>query len=260
VIRGIPMKHFWRLILLSCIFVVAVQMVPYEALAARLFRDGETAVYKTKIDRKGKVSGWAIETGTRYQPVQWSQSIDITPDGIIWRRSEQHIGGGREEMTAVIKEEPLVRVVSWTSTLISPAGRQESRLEVDFTDGSLKYPADMVPAQVIPFLLRDADLKSTGVEHEAHIWWGPKAFSRASWKINGIEKIHVPAGIFDCYAIKGKLLIDDEGFVAEVLQKIMPRFYFYLTVEPPHYMVKLIMPIPGRDTHTDMLIRFTPGK
>jgi hypothetical protein len=245
---------------LLCILLAAILMMSTEAFSEQLFKDGETAVYKTKIDRKGKINGWAAETGARYQSVQWSHKIEITPEGIIWRRSEQYIGGGKEEMTAIIKEEPQVRVVSWMSRLISPAGMQESRLDVDFTDGSLKYPVDMVPAQVIPFLLRGADLKSTGVEHEAHIWWGPKAFSRASWVVKGKEKITVPAGTFECYVIKGKILIDYEGFLFDLLQKIMPRFYFYLTVEPPHYMVKLIMPNPGRDIHTDMLIRFAPGK
>lgn len=254
------MIHFARLSFLLCILLAVILMMPPKAFPELLCSDGETAVYKTKIDRKGKISGWVAETKARYQPMQWSQKIQITPDGIIWRRSEQHIGGGKEEMAAVIREESQVRVVSWMSTLLSPAGKQESRLDVDFTDQSLKYPADMIPGPVIPFLLRGADLKSMGVEHEVRIWWGPKSFSRAAWVVKGKEKITVPAGTFECYVIKGKIIIDHEGFVSDLLQKIMPRFYFYLTVEPPHYMVKFIMPNPGGDTHTDMLIRFAPGK
>ena len=254
------MPYNARLSFLFCIILASVLLVPLKGFSGQLFKDEETAVYKTKIDRKGKSSGWAEETSARYQPQQWTQKIQITTDGIIWRRSEQHIGGGKEEMTAVIGEEPQVRVVSWVDTLISPAGSQESKLEVDFSDPSLKYPADMIPSPVVTFLIRDADLKSTGVEHEARIWWGPKAFSRASWVVKGKEKIVVPAGAFECYAIKGKIIIEGEGLVSELLQKIMPGFYFYLTVEPPHYMVKLIMPIPGGDTQTDMLVRFTPGK
>ena len=254
------MKKFSRPSLIFCILLAAILMMPLEAFSRIPCSDGETTVYKTKIDRKGNLSGWAEETSARYQPKQWTQKIQITTDGIIWRRSEQHIGGGKEEMTAVIGEEPQVRVVSWVDTLISPAGSQESKLEVDFSDPSLKYPADMIPSPVVTFLIRDADLKSTGVEHEARIWWGPKAFSRASWVVKGKEKIVVPAGAFECYAIKGKIIIEGEGLVSELLQKIMPGFYFYLTVEPPHYMVKLIMPIPGGDTQTDMLVRFTPGK
>ena len=254
------MQNFLRLSLLFCILLAAILMMPLEAFSMPPCSDGETAVYKTKIDRKGKLSGWAAETSARYQPKQWTQKIQITPEGILWRRSEQHIGGGKEEMTAVIREEPQVRVVSWVDTLISPSGKQESRLEVDFSDPSLKYPADVIPSPVVTFLIRDLDLKSTGVEHEARIWWGPKAFSRASWVVKGKEKIVVPAGTFECYAIRGKIIIEGDGIVTELLQKIMPGFYFYLTVEPPHYMVKLIMPISGGDTQTDMLVRFAPGK
>ncbi len=231
-----------------------------QGFAGRLFADGETAVYKTKIERKGKLSGWAEETRARYNPQQWTQKIEITGDGIIWRRSEQHTGGGKEEMTAVIREDPQFRVVSWTDTLISPAGRQESRLEVDFTDPSLKFPADMNPAPVITFLQRGADLKTTGVVHESRIWWGPKAFSRVSWTVKGKEKITVPAGTFECYSIRGKIIIEGKGLLTELLQKIVPGIYLYLTVEPPHYMVKLIMPISGGDTQTDMLVSFAPGK
>jgi hypothetical protein len=254
------MKNFSRPSLFLCILQAAILSLPPAAFARIPCSDGETSVYITKIDRKVKLSGWAAETSARYQPQQWTQNIQITPDGIIWRRTEQHIGGGREEMTALIREKPQVRVATWVDTLISPAGSQESRLEVDFTDLSLKYPANMIPAPVTPFLQRGADMNSRGVEHETRIWWGPKAFSRATWVVRGKEKVTVPAGTFECYAIRGKIIIEGEGLLTELLQKIMPGLSLYLTVEPPHYMVKLIMPVAGGDMQTDMLMRFTPGK
>jgi hypothetical protein len=255
-----PMKCLARPSLISCLLMAAVLTMPMSAFCRIPCSNGETAVYKTTIDRKGKLSGWATETSARYQPLQWIQKIQVTTEGIIWRRSEQHAGGGKEEMTALIREEPQLRVATWVDTLISPAGSQESRLEVDFTDPSLKYPANMIPAPVTTFLQRGADLKSTGVEHETLIWWGPKAFSRATWVVRGREKITVPAGTFECYAIRGKIIIEGEGLLTELLQKIMPGLTLYLAVEPPHFMVKLIMPVAGGDMQTDMLVRFTPGK
>jgi hypothetical protein len=228
--------------------------------AGQLSTDGETAVYKTMIERKGNSGGWADKSAARYKPVQWTQRIRIIPEGILWSRTELLNGGGKNEMTAVIRERPQIRVVSWTETLTSPSGAQESRLDADFTDPSLKYPADMAPAPVFPFLARSTDLKSSGVRHEARIWWGPKAFSTTLWEVVGIEKITVPAGTFKCYVIKGKILIEGDGFISDLIQQIVPRFYIYLTVESPHYMVKLIMPTPGRETQTDVLIGITPGK
>jgi len=254
------MIHFARLSFLLFSLLAAILMMPQKAFPKPPCSDGETAVYKTKIDGKGKISGWGAETSARYQPAEWTQKIQITPDGLVWSRSEKQIGGGKEEMVAIIRGESQVRVVSWMSTLISPAGKLESRLEVDFTDPSLKYPADMFPGLVFPFLLRGADLKSMGVVHEARIWWGPKSLSRASWMVKGKEKITVPAGSFECYVIEGTVLIDGKGFVSYALQRLMPKFYLYLTVEPPHCMVKFKQSNPGGDIQTDMLIRYAPGK
>lgn len=233
-------------------------MMPQKAFPKPPCSDGETADYKTIIDGKGKFTGWGAETSARYQPVEWTQNIQITQDGLIWSRSEKHIGGGKEVMVAVIRGESQARVMSWMSTLISPAGKQESRLDVDFTDPSLKYPEDMFPGLLFPFLLRGADLKSIGVVHEARIWWGTKSVSRVSWIVTGKEKISVPAGSFECYVVEQTVLIDGKGFVSYALQRLMPKFYLYLTVEPPHYMVKSKQFNPGGDTQTDMLIRFAP--
>lgn len=252
------MIYFARASFLLFSLLFAILIMPQKVFSKPPCSDGETADYITKIDGKGKITGWGAEVSARYKPVEWTQKIQFTQDGLIWSRSEKHIGGGKEVTVAAIRGESQVRVLSWMSTLFSPAGKQESRLDVDFTDPSLKFPEDMYPGLLFPFLLRGADLESIGVVHEARIWWGPKSVSKASWVVTGKEKITVPAGSFECYVIEETVLIDGKGFVSYALQRLMPNFYLYLTVEPPHYMVKFKQSNPGGDIQTDMLIRFTP--
>lgn len=250
-----------RLTLLLAGLYAALTVLPPAPFPKPACKDGETSFYKAKvIGQKGKINGWGAETTAKYQPAEWTQKLRVTADGIIWSRSEKLIGGGRREFEAALKGDVQVRVVSWLDTFLSPAGKQESRLEADFTDPTLKYPPDMFPIYLLPLLLRNIDLNAIGVEHETRLYWGPMGFSRGLWRVLGKKKITVPAGIFNCYEVEGKILIDDEGVLADTIEKFLPKYYYYLTVEPPHYMALFKAPIPGRETLTDELIKFTPGK
>jgi|GEM_PF-6742495 len=248
-----------NLVLLLTVFITA-SMAPPKLFPRPPVGNGEVAEYKTVVKgEERQTRGWSAQTAKRYQPAEWTQSVRVTGDEIVWTRSEKLEGGGRRVMKCVMRGKSRIKAISWTDTFYSPAGKQETKIEQNFTDPSLKYPADMIPMFILPFLLRGADLND-GLIHEARFWHNPMSFSRGTWRVLGKKTITVPAGKFECYEVEAHILIDEAGLIARTLQRMLPKLYYYIDVNPPHSMVRFQIQIPGREMICNELVKFTPGK
>lgn len=246
-------------VFLFAMLIIAASTAPPEPFPLPPFGDGEMSVYKTGVVGTKKVTGWGAEMFGRYVSVGWTENVQLVGDEIIWTRSDKLAGGGKRETQCIIKRSSKVRVLRFSDTLFSPAGKVESKTESDFTDPSLKYPPDMFPILCLPFLLRGANF-TTGIVHEGHVWFGPMSFAKGSWTVLGRKTVTVPAGKFDCYEIEARLLLDDLGVITDTINKFLPKNYYYLNVEPPHNLIRFQSQIPGQGKVYDELVKFTPGK
>jgi hypothetical protein len=107
----------------------------------------------------------------------------------------------------------------------------------------LSIPADTLTVDGIAGALRSLPFEQARPV-ELHLLSNEPRLYDVSLEVRGRERVRTPAGQFDCYKVElrpGLGVLNLFGF-------LIPKAYFWFTVDPPHYWVRYEGPENGRGT------------
>jgi hypothetical protein len=108
---------------------------------------------------------------------------------------------------------------------------------------SLKITQDTVTVDGIAGALRSLPFDRLG-SFKLHVLTNEPKLYEVSFEGRGVEKIRTPAGEFNCYKVEMR----PEVGVLRLFSFMIPKAYFWFTVDAPHYWVRYDGPENGRGT------------
>jgi hypothetical protein len=116
-----------------------------------------------------------------------------------------------------------------------PAGSKSRR--------ALNIPPDTVTVDGIGGALRSLPFERSA-PFKLHVLSNEPKLYEVSFEPRGVERIRTPAGEFNCYKVEMRPNVG----ILNVFSFVIPKAYFWFTVDPPHYWVRYEGPENGRGT------------
>ncbi len=136
------------------------------------------------------------------------------------------------------------RFVIFEKVMQSPNGRIIKEEITYFDDPGHPFPPDLNHFFSLPMAIRGLDFENKE-SNDLQIWFSSHF---TPWKMNIIvedrEKITVPAGEFECYRVRLepdlKAIFHQWYWVARMINRWIPNFYYWFDVNEPYPMVKFV--------------------
>lgn len=133
-------------------------------------------------------------------------------------------------------------LVGLTKKIISRTGRTVSETWYDYNDVMFSFPENLCYMYTIPVWLMGKELKA-GDRYEFNILLSYNGAPMHMFaNVKSVQKVTVPAGTYECYLIQLEpdlqKILGKWAWAAGVIAKFVPDYYFWLDVNPPHWMVR----------------------
>lgn len=212
-------------------------------------------------------------TSAKDGPARWKSEWTMARDSLNGRPVVRFTEKGRGKYSPFEREVQWTVETVWTAdesfrplrterTVTDMAGRQlvKERKSFNFDKGSvdierqeqangatsrrsLAIPPDTVSVDGIAGALRSLPFDRSR-PFELHVLTNEPRVYEVSLEVRGTERIRTPAGEFNCYKVE---LRPGLG-VLRVFGFLIPKAYFWFTVDPPHYWTRFEGPENGRGT------------
>jgi hypothetical protein len=106
---------------------------------------------------------------------------------------------------------------------------------------SIEIPADTISVDGIAGALRSLPFNRP---FETHLLSNEPKLYDVSFETRGRERVQTPAGAFECYKVE---LVPGLG-VLSLFRFVVPKAFFWFTVDPPHFWTRYEGPENGRGT------------
>ena len=176
-----------------------------------------------------------------------------------------HAGVILDTLTLEVRHGGGLGTASLLRRVLSGAGQQVRREEVDFNDRTIPLPEATYPEVALPFLL--SFQPHDGKVRDLFAWINDRMLARVDYRSTGMERLELAGFVGTVRAIKVIMFPDFNDWVPlpKVITKLtelfVPKYHMWFAAEPPHHVLRFEGPYgpPGAPEITMTLLPTSPS-